>query len=82
MKFKGFLVIQMEKKQNYLVKDTTQVAKLIGVHRNTVLRWFEDGCGTYIHDRWMIGKGYEVIKSTRGGNTSQNLIPKGKKEEG
>ena len=79
MEVKGFMVIQMEKKQSYLMKDTTQVAKLISVHRSTVLQWFEDGSKTFIHDRWIIGKGYEVIKSARGGLGFKNLIS-GKKK--
>lgn len=67
MQSKGFIVVQMRDKLTYLVMDCSTIAVLVGAHARTVRKWFSGNEKFHIYKDWMITKGYEVIKSKRGG---------------
>ena len=78
----GYMIVDMVNKRGWVAKDATQAAELVGVSRNRFYHWFAKGKLGYTHKYVMILKGYELVKSSRGGKTTENLIPKSKKKEG
>lgn len=74
---KGYLAVNMRDQKSYLVTDTTQLSTLLGVHRNTIATWFTNNTNVKIYQHWCIGKGYDHIKSTRGGQGFKKESPEG-----
>lgn len=62
----GYVVIKPQEGKGFLVTDTTQLAKLLNKHRNTLNEIFSKPGAVYNDGYWLVVKGYEHIKSTRG----------------
>jgi hypothetical protein len=63
---KGYIVINKNDGGRYVATDSSSVAWLIGVDRLTVWRWFKAGINKMEYKGWIIVKGYELVKSSRG----------------
>jgi hypothetical protein len=66
----GYLAINEGEDSGYMVSDAEGIARLVGVHRNTISNWFKRRTLiSFEHNgkKWIITHGYEIIKSNRGG---------------
>ena len=63
---KGFIAVNKLEGKWYVVSDSSDVARMIGVDRITIWRWFKDDVKKVEYKGWIIVKGYELVKSSRG----------------
>ena len=67
--YRGYLVVNEVTGEGYVCSDAVGVANLLEVHRNTVVGWFQGGVLLARRSPYLVVRGYEVVKSNRGGGS-------------
>jgi hypothetical protein len=62
---KGYLLINRQNGKGYVVTDSSDVGRILSVDRVTIWRLFK-ASQVVEYKEWIIVKGYDVIKSSRG----------------